>query len=458
MKKLLLIGILLIAFSGCTKEFLDAKPKMSIVVPTTLKDLRPLMDNSDYINRVAGIHAISSDDYFTTQSGWLAWGTTQERNAYLWNVEIFGTENSLDWSTQYTQIFYANVVLDGLKKITVKTPTEQIEWNSIKGLALFSRAFGYYHLAALFTKPYDANTVNTDLGLPLRLKSDVNDRPGRGTLKQVYDQMLVDIDEAVSLLPDKSPIKSEADKPAAYALQAWIYMAMENYDAALVASEKALSYNDKLLDFSTLVTTAARPFPVSLPVNNNNEVLFYASLNPLSFGTTQVAQTYIHPDILNSYHANDLRRALYFADKGAGLANFKGNYTGNVLLFGGLTTNDFYLIRAECYARKQNTAKALEVLNSLLLTRWKKGTFVPYTATSAEDALRKILQERRKELVCRGTRWMDLRRLNKDPRFSVTLERTLNNVTYKLPPNDPRYTLPIPNNELALNPMEQNIR
>jgi len=48
--------------------------------------------------------------------------------------------------------------------------------------------------------------------------------------------------------------------------------------------------------------------------------------------------------------------------------------------------------------------------------------------------------------------------LNKDSRFAITLYRNLNGVQYSLPPNDPKYALPIPDKEIQLNPIPQNIR
>ena len=59
----------------------------------------------------------------------------------------------------------------------------------------------------------------------------------------------------------------------------------------------------------------------------------------------------------------------------------------------------------------------------------------------------------------RGLRWTDLRRLNRDPRYAVTLTRSINGTTYMLPPNDARYVYPIPDAVIAANPgMEQNVR
>lgn len=69
-----------------------------------------------------------------------------------------------------------------------------------------------------------------------------------------------------------------------------------------------------------------------------------------------------------------------------------------------------------------------------------------------------ILTERRKELLFRDLRWMDLKRLNKEPAYETMLIRTFNGVTYTLKPNDPRYALPLPRNVINLTGMSQNPR
>lgn len=78
---------------------------------------------------------------------------------------------------------------------------------------------------------------------------------------------------------------------------------------------------------------------------------------------------------------------------------------------------------------------------------------------NAEEVLFAIITERRKELPFVGEiRWEDLKRLNKEERFQRTLKRVINGSTFTLPPNDKRYVLPIPLNEIQLSRIEQNER
>ncbi|HQT24902.1 RagB/SusD family nutrient uptake outer membrane protein, partial [Daejeonella sp.] len=122
------------------------------------------------------------------------------------------------------------------------------------------------------------------------------------------------------------------------------------------------------------------------------------------------------------------------------------------------SSNELYLIQAECYARKGNTVDAMKSLNTLLVKRFKTGTFIPLTAGSAEAALGIVLKERRKELVYRGMRWQDLRRLNLEPQFATDLKRVINGQTHILPANDSRYVFPIPNYIIDATGIAQNPR
>jgi hypothetical protein len=98
------------------------------------------------------------------------------------------------------------------------------------------------------------------------------------------------------------------------------------------------------------------------------------------------------------FEDNDLRKTLFFSDNGDGSHFFRGSYEQNLAPFIGLATDEIYLIRAECEARLGKTSQAMDDLNTLLITRWKTGTFIPYTASSQQDALSQILTERRRSL------------------------------------------------------------
>ena len=273
----------------------------------------------------------------------------------------------------------------------------------------------------------------------------------RATTEQTYQQIITDLLQAVTLLPVTPTIKSRPGKPAAYGLLARVYMDLQEYAKAGAYADSCLQLYNRLMDYNTLDAAADAPI-----ARFNDEVIFEAvstNITPLSPAVCRIDTT-----LYNSYHINDLRKEVYFIN--TGYTSFKGDYRGrgsdNGNVFAGIVTDEMYLVSAESYARAGNTAKAMEMLNGLLVKRWRTGTFVPLTAVDTNDALHKILTERRKELLFRGARWADLRRLKDDPQFSVTPVRVLDGQTFELLPNSPRYALQLPLSVIEMANMPQN--
>jgi hypothetical protein len=318
-------------------------------------------------------------------------------------------------------------------------------------MALYLRAEAFYNVAQLFAKPYDASTAATDLGIPLRLTSDLNVKSVRSTVQQTYEQITNDLTEAAQLLPVTPITVYRPSRPSAFALLARVYLAIGSYTLALQNADACLKLYSTLMDYNTLDATLTYPIP-----DLNVEIIHEDGVPRYRIWERERGK--IDSNLYRSYGSNDLRRSIFFLTNADGSVGFKGMYDGSRLLFSGITTDEQYLVRAECYARSGQADLAMADLNTLLKTRFLTGTFIPYTASSADDALMQIITERRKELLLRGIRWSDLRRLNKDPRFAVTLTRVLNGVTYTLPPNDPRYILPIPDYIISATGIQQNPR
>jgi hypothetical protein len=454
MKKIILYAILLTALAGCQKTFLDKKPNKALLVPTTLADFQALLDNLNVMNVVPGMQIIATDQYYASDAGVHGFSSVAEQNSYIWAPNIFQGTTSSDWNAPYQEVFYANIVLDGLKKVASGS-VPQTDYDRVRGSALFFRAIAFYHLTQLFAKPYAASTAGRDPGVPLPLASDVNIRPGRGTVQQTYDRIITDLTAAAPLLPATQPVSSRPSQAAVYALLARVYQTMEIYDKSLSFAGASLALKNTLLDYNTLDTNSSGPFPPDL-LGGSSEVIFHA--HSLNYSFDYSSQIGIDPALQQSFGRNDLRRRLFFY-YAPGFISLNNGYT-NAGFFAGIATDEIYLISAEANARLGNTSAAISGLNTLLLTRYKKGTFIPLTAVSADDALSQVLVERRKELLTNQgmLRWSDLRRLNLDRRFAVTLTRVYGGKTYTLPPNDNRYVYPIPDNEISGSGIAQNPR
>ncbi|WP_158797414.1 RagB/SusD family nutrient uptake outer membrane protein [Pedobacter sp. L105] len=448
-KLLLLLFVFTFLFS-CQK-YLEEKSNSTQVFITTASQCQLLLDayntmNSNYPND----QVASSDDYYL-HDGDLALQPGDDQNIYKWSSNAVRSTATEEWTDPYYIVYNANLVLEAIEKLKGGT-TDLTVLSALRGSALFYRSYAFWHIAQLYTKTYTGSTANQDSGIPLRLSSDLNGVSTRGTVQQTYDQIIQDLKEAATLLPPTPSITSRPSKEAAYAMLSRIYLSMGNYTDALSNASSVLNINAQLMDFNNLDPSTDFPF-----TRFNKEVLFHSYT--ISAQITSANYALMDSTVASSYQTNDLRKSIYLKSYNGGYY-FTGNYEPNTYtnLFNGLAIDEVYLTRAECYARSGNITAAMADLNTLLITRWKTGSYVAMAATTADDALSQILTERRKELLMRGVRWMDLKRLNTDSRFAVTLKRVINNQTYTLPPNDLRYVLEIPDPVIKNSSIPQNPR
>jgi tetratricopeptide (TPR) repeat protein len=450
-KLLMIVSI----FSSCKNEWLDIKPDKSLVVPESISDYKALLENTSLMNTsLPGLGTVSDDNYYLTPTSYKAL-TLQERSAYTWasTDEFYGGNSSSDWLNGYSRVLRTNIVLDGLEQFASSSKGSE-NYRNVKGSALFFRSLYHFGMAQVYCAPYTVATSSLP-GLPLRTSSNVNVNIYRSTIPKTYDQVIRDAKEAVSLLPEIQQFTTQPTKAAAYGLLARIFLSIGNYRDASLYADSCLKIKGNLLDYSKLSISSPNPF-----ARFNEEVIFHATLaNFLVFRTTYLI---VDPSLYLSYASEDLRKSLFFITV-SGNPSFKGSYDGSLLFFGGIATDEIYLIRAECMARLGRTTEALQDLNLLLRSRWRKdangnSTYVNQTNLSNQAALALILSERRKQLCFRGLRWTDLRRLNQDTNFATTITRNLDGKVYTLTPNSLRYVLPIEDKEVTLGGLEQNIR
>ncbi len=452
---LLCYWLFLIGIFGCQKDFLEKKPATNISVPNNLDELQLLLNNSNALNRSPVLGELSADDYYMTSAEFGNQFLPYYANTYVWAADIFaGGVNINDWNQPYTQVLYSNVILEQLQHIE-RTPANAANFDRIKGTAHFLRAWSFFDLAQVFAMPYQPQSATVDLGIPLRLKSDINVSTKRANLAETYAQILADADQAKKLLPSAValPYGSVPARNAAYAFLARVHLTMRNYELATRYADSALMIRSVLIDYNTLSTTAVAPMGIS-----HDEMIFQSYLaqaNPASNVITTIGYS-IDSLLYQSYHNNDLRRSIFFQVTGKNI-NKKRGYSGSTLLSNGLATDEMYLVRAEGNARSGQLERARSDINTLLIKRYKSGTYVPVSGLDQETLLKLILTERRKELVWRGLRWNDIRRLNLEGR-GIELSRNINGMAYTLLPNDRRYALPIPPDVVALSGIVQNDR
>lgn len=440
--------LLFFVITGCQK-YLDEKPNQAFAVPSSLQDLQALLDTYTKLNNTdPGSSEASADNYYITYTDWSAL-SEPDRRLYTWENDHVYSSYPNDWSKVYNTVFTANVVLDNIEQIE-KNNANTADWNNIKGSALVFRSKAFLQAAIIWCGAYNAATANVALGIPLRTDADFNKASFRSSLQETYGQITAGLREAAALLPATPGHVMRPSKPAAYALLARTFLAMNMYDSCRFYADACLQSKNTLLNYNSL--NASATFPIS---QFNTEVIMENLIPvPAILNNTRAK---IDSALYASYAANDLRKLVFFKNNNNGSFGFKGSYEGGGNLFGGIAVDEVYLMRAECYARAGNITAAMSDLNTLLQTRWKAGAFTPLTAASAAIALQMILTERRKELLMRGLRWMDLKRLNEEG-ANIALSRMLNGQSFSLPAKDPRYAIALPEDVIILSGIAQNPR
>lgn len=453
------LTILLLAtiFASCQK-YLDIVENGNIAIVRNAADCQALLDDYGTMNSSYPYDMLlSADEYFLTPADYNnASHDLQSAVISRWDTLAIRLLADQPWTSAYKLVMHANLVIEEVERLRKEGSTPATVLDGLEGAALFYRSFTFWLMAQMYAAPYQPATADSKPGIPLRLSSDLSESVNRGTVKATYDRILTDVKRASTLLPSTVNMPSRPSQVAAYALLARCYLSMSDYPNALTNATAALGIKNALLDYNEL----SAPWPGGRFINTkfNSEILFQALAHEDYYGLFSNTKVSITPNLLEQYTSGDLRKDVFFSDlNNDGHLKFIGSYDASSTLFIGLATDEVYLIRAECHARNGNKEAAMADLNTLLRKRFS-APYTDITATDAEDALNKVLWERRKELLLRGVRWTDLRRLNLDPKTATTISRVFNNVTYSLPPNDLRYTLLIPQEVIDNASMEQNQR
>lgn len=450
---LLIFTVSAIFFNGCI-DYLELKSNQSLVVPHTLQDLDALLNNSDVMNaNTPNLGEVSAGESYATTSAW-QYFDSENKAIYLWqkDLTILSPIHLECWSEPYRQILYSNIVLEGIEKIDPNN-AEITTWKRIKGSALFYRAWALSQLMAVFCEAYDPAKADNQMGIPLRITSAVEQDLPRASLSTCYKQIISDLNTATLLLPVQASVKTQPDQAAALALLSRIYLFMKDYEQALKYADACLEKQNELIDYSELDTAAKYPFN-----QFNPEVIFHSTIKRHLTLPHSGSFAYTSNELFQLYDEYDLRKLLFFDVDNEGLVSFKGSYDGSQDFFTGLAIDEVYLTKAECLAHSGQVAAAIDVLNELLKTRYPKQDFRPFQASSLTETLEVILMNRRKQLVFRGIRWPDIKRLTVAGLFNDTLKRNFNGETYTLPPADKRYVLPIPQMVIERSGIKQNDR
>lgn len=406
-------------------------------------DYAYLLNNSTVFTPTFGLPVLSGDDFIFAN---LAYQQQQPETVawpYTWASQMVpdNTED-LNWSRPYKQIYTANEVIAGV--LQSEDGTEQ-QKRALLAEAKIQRAYAYFVLVNLYGDIYDPKTAENAMGVPLLLQPDLFASLKRAPLAKVYAQILQDLETALVDIPTTVSNKRHPNKAAGEALLAIVHLHMRNFDLAANHADAALSYNAELLDLQKYATSAS-----GYPLAFNHPEIY------LSKQVSQPFDEQLNPELVALFDTKDLRRTVYMqggtSQMPVGALRSKKANVMQARPDAGPSVPEMLLIKAEVEARNGNAAAAMEFVNRLRSKRFKSQDFTALSATTADQALQLIVDERRREFFVTGLRWLDMRRFNLDPKLAKEFQRQFINQDYTLAVNSPRYIYPVANKYLQLNP------
>lgn len=422
------------------KKFLDVKPK-GVIIAETINDYQGILNSGDVLNPFGlNVPIIFPTDDLSDVTFSLQNQTSPKGNIYFWTEYINNTSISPDlWADMYNRIANLNVVTEGVLSATDGTEKQK---KALHAEAMVAKVFNYLHLLSFFSPAYAKSTANTDFGVPYVNSTDVsNAAPPRPSLQTSYDQLINDIAKAIPDLPETNVNNTRVTKEVAYGLLTRIYMSMADYINAEKYADMVLNFdNATILNYNDYIGG-------QLPATNSSaEELFVRYSGNIAFRYAD--------ELLENYDlTNDLRIKFLAIKKTDGTYNFGGSLT--YMPNRGISYAEIFLDKAECLARAGNIDDALDLVNKKIrMNRFDPDEYTPLTAHSTEDAIAAVLKERRRELAFKGTRWIDMKRLDKDKRMPAVKRFAKDGSTILsiLTPGSPAYTFQIPLMVQSFNP------
>ncbi|NKI26216.1 RagB/SusD family nutrient uptake outer membrane protein [Arenibacter sp. 6A1] len=490
MKSKLYISILATSLLtlGCSDDYLETKPT-EFISSDQIIDASDL--NSDIRKAsLRGIYAtmfktgsggtdLNHDDF--GQKGYDIYGDMLSSDmvlggtTYGWYSTLADMTSTVDytninnykvWRFYYRIILSANIVIDGLGGNDAELATTDEE--QTMGQAKAMRAYAYFYLANYFSQGYQAS----DAILPIYTDTNTPNQP-LSTAQEVYDLIITDLNEAVTLLEGFSrTAKNEVNQDVARGLLAYAYAAIgKNAEAAVVANKVITDGNYTLMSKEEVtggfndVITSGWMWGVDLTLDNDLDLVsWWGQMDLFTYSYTWAGDPkVIDENLYAAIPSNDVRKA-QFEDQDATEDISRLYPTGKFYAperkIGGqrsVTTDyvymriaEMYLLHAETAAKSGDEAGARASLKTLLKERLDSELETAYVdLLSGQALLDEIYLQTRIELWGEGKSYLAMKR-NK-----ATITRGPNHLSSagtSIPYNDDRLSFDIPQSEIQNNP------
>lgn len=398
----------------------------------------------------------------------------------------------------YNQIKYANDLIATIDPATTDKASLQV-----LGQAKAVRAFDYLSLVPYYQFNYQISADKPCVPIVTEATTDFGHNP-RATVKEVYEQIMNDLNSAIELLADfdRNGDNTRVNKNVAYGLRARANLYMGKYAEAAADAEKALEgytpYTREEVSAPSFYNRADHNWIWAIDIDKNTVKAYPTSDSQLgsfsSHGYTAGTGVYkrINTLLYNKIPASDVRKG-WWVDEKLHSDNLKDavwvNTTTNERITGdaiatytfsqkvkflpytnvkfgmysgiGSSTNDsdwplmraeeMILIKAEGLAMSGKIAEGKAVLEDFVKTY--RDPEYSCKAASAEDMQNEVWFQRRVELWGEGFSMSDIMRLNKPiVRFHGTnTENWPDAFCFNVAAGDAWLLLRIPQNEINAN-------
>lgn len=210
-----------------------------------------------------------------------------ENTGYNWyNSELLmidRTETSQQtyffWNQFYSEIKMANDILK-----VAKADSDDATLNRYRGQALGFRAWAYLNLVQIYQFTYKGheNAPAVPILTEVMTQEEAANNP-RATVQAVYDFIMKDLNEAISLLTTERNDKDQININVAYGLRARANLLMQNWKAAAEDADKAMAgytpYTIKEVSEPTFNSSTASSWIWANIVTETNDIVQSGILN-----------------------------------------------------------------------------------------------------------------------------------------------------------------------------------
>ncbi|GIM49935.1 RagB/SusD family nutrient uptake outer membrane protein [Capnocytophaga stomatis] len=447
MKKIFFLTVFAGVMVSCDK-YLDIEPK-GHVIPNTIEDYDLLLNGIHTISNEE-VLALTADDYKMYSYGSSVQIDTKNPDSQSFQLFSWGefrfyspTQSVSAWNSPYSNIYTCNKIINEVMQAAPSLRYSETDKPQIQAEAYYNRALDYFYLVNIFAKAYSAS-ASSDLAVPIVTVADATQTTfPRATVAEVYDFIISDLEKALKNLPTKSKAIVRPNMGSAYSLLSRVYLYKGDYEKSLEYANKAIDFNGTLQSY----------------LNSTRETIGdeyrLGQYSMRYFGGTAGYQGGLSDDLKSVLSTTNDSRYYSFYRPHPNYGEFKITYKINPNA--GASIGEMYVTRAECYARLGKKDLAITDLNTLRAKRLKEHTPLQEADFNTDKELIKFcLEERRRETFMSHLRLLDIKRMNLEPDYAITITKQFQGETYTAEPNSGKLVLPIPAQVLKFNPSWKN--